>query len=233
MSFTLRSDAAARLTPDASLLHCTRERPTLLNCARSRLSAGCGSVFSFLCDTYRLLNEVSSFSCCCAHLAIFLLNAAVFVDLALYLAVCGLASSGPGVLVLLPLSGNCKLFSARLRCCLLEVGQHCTWRLRCCLLEVGQHCTWRLRCCLLEVCSRSGNIAPGDCAAVWSRSGQHCTWRLRCCLLICHCTSTASVCSKSVIGVFWTLLRVLVWVVCASHGTCGVAAVFCAILISS
>ena len=48
------------LNPDASHLHCTRERPTLLNCARSRLSAGCRSVFSFLFDTYRLLNEVSS-----------------------------------------------------------------------------------------------------------------------------------------------------------------------------
>ena len=51
MSFALWSDAAARLIPDAALLHCTRKRPTLLNCARSRLSAGCGSVFSFLCDT--------------------------------------------------------------------------------------------------------------------------------------------------------------------------------------
>ena len=48
------------LNPDAFLSHCTRERPTLLNCARSRLSAGCGSVFSFLSGTYRLLNEVSS-----------------------------------------------------------------------------------------------------------------------------------------------------------------------------
>ena len=30
-----------------------------------------------------------------------------------------------------------------------------------------------------------------------------------------------------------TSLRVIVWIICASHGTCGVAAVFCAILISS
>ena len=43
----------------------------------------------------------------------------------------------------------------------------------------------------------------------------------------------ASVCSRSGIGMFWTLLRVIVWVICASHGTCGVAAVFCAALISS
>ena len=43
----------------------------------------------------------------------------------------------------------------------------------------------------------------------------------------------ASVCSRSGIGMFWTLLRVIVWVICASHGTCGVAAVFCATFISS
>ena len=40
MSFALRSAAIARLTLDASLWHGTRELPTLLNFARSRLSAG-------------------------------------------------------------------------------------------------------------------------------------------------------------------------------------------------
>ena len=42
-----------------------------------------------------------------------------------------------------------------------------------------------------------------------------------------------AVCSRSGIGMFWTLLRVIIGTICASHGTCGVAAVFCAILISS
>ena len=42
----------------------------------------------FLCDTYRLLNEVFILLLC----TVFLLNAAVFADLALYLSVGGLAS---------------------------------------------------------------------------------------------------------------------------------------------
>ena len=37
MSLALRSAAIARLVLDASLLHCTRERPTLLNCADQSL----------------------------------------------------------------------------------------------------------------------------------------------------------------------------------------------------
>ena len=36
------------------------------------------------------------------------------------------------------------------------------------------------------------------------------------------CTGNcAAVCSRSGIGMFWTLLRVLIWVICASHGTWG------------
>ena len=34
-------------------------------------------------------------------------------------------------------------------------------------------------------------------------------------------------------GMFWTLLRDIIWVVCAHFCTCGVTAVFCATLISS
>ena len=51
--------------------------------------------------------------------------------------------------------------------------------------------------------------------ALLSAQGRHhCTWRLRCCLLsVGHQKSGPS-------------LRVIVWVICASHGTCGVAAVF-------
>ena len=48
MPFALRSAAIARLILDASLLHCTRERPTLLNYARSRLSAECGFLSTLL-----------------------------------------------------------------------------------------------------------------------------------------------------------------------------------------
>ena len=72
MSFELRAAAIVRLILDASLLHCTREGPTLLN---------------LLCDTYRLLNEVSSLL-----VAVHGLSAecgSVFVDLAVYLAVGG------------------------------------------------------------------------------------------------------------------------------------------------
>ena len=121
------------------------------------LCAECGSVFSFLC---LLLSSV------------FLQNAAVFVDLALYLA------AG------LPRWSFLALFLSNSPARDL------------------QHVSWRLRFCLLQV----GITAPGDCVAVCSRSG---------------------------IGMFWTLLRVIVWVICAFHGTCGVAAVFCATLISS
>ena len=48
MSFTLRSAAIARLVLDASLLHCTRERPTLLNCAVQPFCWMRNFVFSFL-----------------------------------------------------------------------------------------------------------------------------------------------------------------------------------------
>ena len=55
--------------------------------------------------------------------------------------------------------------------------------------------------------------------------------RLKICNIeLCDC---AAVCSRSGISMFWTLVRVIIVIICASHGTCGVAAVFCAILISS
>ena len=49
VSFALRSDATARLILDASVLQCTRASPrSSLLVAELNLSAGCGSVFSFL-----------------------------------------------------------------------------------------------------------------------------------------------------------------------------------------
>ena len=53
-------------------------------------------------------------------------------------------------------------------------------------------------------------------------------------LEICHSTpgDFAAVSSRSGIGMFWTLLRVLSWVICASHGTYVVPTVFWATLIS-
>ena len=91
---------------------------------------------------------------------VFLLNAAAFVDLALYVAVYGLAS--------VELSRSLATLSHARR---------------------------------LEICYST----PSDFAAVSSRSG---------------------------IGMFWTLLRVLSWVICASHGAYVVATVFWATLIS-
>ena len=49
-------------------------------------------------------------------------------------------------------------------------------------------------------------IVPDDCAALYSRSG---------------------------VGMFRTLLRVIVWIICAYLCTCGVSTVFCATLITS
>ena len=48
-----------------------------------------------------------------------------------------------------------------------------------------------------------------------------------------HPGDFAAVCSRSGINKIWTLLRVIVWVICASHGTWRVAAACCATLISS
>ena len=68
-------------------------------------------------------------------------------------------------------------------------------------------------------CSRSLSLSQARLLSAWDL--QHLTWRLSCCLLeVGH----------QKIG---TVLRVIVWVICASHDTCGVAAVFCAILTSS
>ena len=60
-------------------------------------------------------------TCCCA---VFLLNAAVFVDLALYLTV-SVWWSFPALVL-----------SLKLVCCRLEILQHLTWRPRGSLLEV-------------------------------------------------------------------------------------------------
>ena len=97
MSFTLRSAAIARLVLDASLLHYTRaSRPTLLKCAVQYFCCMRNSVFSFLlliaelhlsAECGLLFIAPSLFSLRCI---VFLLNAAVFADLALYLAVGGL-----------------------------------------------------------------------------------------------------------------------------------------------
>ena len=125
-SFALRADATARLILDASPLHCTRAAvPTLLNCADQSLCWMRNSVFSF--PSYLLLSPV------------FLLNVAVFADLALYLAVDGLC------LVLVELS--CPLT----QCCveLLPLSYHILSQAR------------RLEICNIEpancaaVCSRS------------------------------------------------------------------------------
>ena len=95
------------------------------------------SSLSFL-DTYRLLNEASS------------------LLVALYLAVCGLASGGAFLFcyhsLSLKLAGS-RSATLNLATALLSARglHHCTWLLRCCLLEGLHHCTWRLRCCLLEV----------------------------------------------------------------------------------
>ena len=79
----------------------------------------------------------------------------------------------------------------------------------CCveLLTISYHILSQAR--RLEI----SNVEPGDCAAVCSRSA---SLHLASALL-----SALSQASK--IG---TSLRVIVWVICASHGTCGVAAVF-------
>ena len=123
-----------------TLLPLTRARD-LLSLA---LHAGCNSHALELCRS------------------VILLHAAVFVDLALYLAVCGLAS----------VELSCSLTTLVLRARLAPFPrlpvlgafhalflsyspardlQHVTWQMRFCLLEVGTHCTCRLGCYLLEV----------------------------------------------------------------------------------
>ena len=109
------------------------------------LSAECGSVFSFLCLLLR---------------SVFLLNAAVFVDLALYLAVCGLASvelscsraSGTSGTVS---SAACPWSKPRSLSLSLKLAgsRSATYNLAAALLSArGQHSlTWRRSCCLLEV----------------------------------------------------------------------------------
>ena len=97
MLFALRSAAIASLILDASLLHCTRERPTLLNFA---VPSFCWMRFPL----YLLL--------CTVHL----LNAAVFFNLTVYLAVGGLCLG----LVELSCSRSLSL-SLKLVCCRLEI----------------------------------------------------------------------------------------------------------------
>ena len=153
MSFALPSASMARLILDAPLLHCTRERPTLLN-------------FAFAA-TYRLLNEVSSLL-----VAVHSLSAecgSVFADLALYLAVCGLAS------VELSCSLSLSCFKARpapiprlhilavwsfsrslslsLSSSFVVGSRSATSYLATALLSARglHHCIRRLSCCLLEV----------------------------------------------------------------------------------
>ena len=137
LSFALRSAAIARLILDASLLHCTRERPTLLNFADQ----------SFCW----MRNSVLSFLFCLLPCTVFLLNAADFADLALYLAVCGLAS-----------------------------------------VELSYFLTT-----LSQAHSKS---ATSYLATALSARGLH------------HCIRRLS-CSKSGFGMFWTLLRVIIWVI--------------------
>ena len=173
MSFALRSDATARLILDASVLHCTRASPrSPLLVAGLSLSAECRSVSSFL---------LCLFPC-----TIFLLNAAVFADLAWYLAVGGSASVES--FTLLQISCFKHVWHRFLGC--LSVGAVHALFLSSSRLAI---CTTKPGDCA-SVCSRSAFTAPGDCAAVCWRWG---------------------------FNKIWTLLRVIVWVICASHGTCG------------
>ena len=60
--------------------------------------------------------------------------------------------------------------------------------------------------------------------------------KLVCCQLdICNILlgACAAVCSMWCFGIFWTLLRVIVWAICAYLCTCGVTAVFCPTLFPS
>ena len=55
-----------------------------------------------------------------------------------------------------------------------------------------------------------------------ARDLQHITWRLRFCPLkvSIHCTWRLSSARGRATTKIWTLLRVIIWVICASHGTC-------------
>ena len=137
MSFALRSPATARLILDASLLHCTRVAiNTIFKFADQSFCWMRNSVFSFLFAIYSLL------------------NAAVFADLALYLAVGGLARWS--FLSLLPLSCFTHIWHRFLGCLSLLCG---AVRALCLFLSSSS-----------PVGSRFRNIVPGDCAAVCSRS---------------------------------------------------------------
>ena len=103
--------------------------------------------------------------------SVFLLNAAVFVDLALYLAVCGLAS------VELSCSLTTLVLQARLapspRLPILGAF-HALFLSQARRLEI---CNIQPVNCA-SVCSRSAFTAPGNCAAVCSRSGIGMFWTL-------------------------------------------------------
>ena len=117
----------------------------------------------FLCDTYRLLNEVFILFLC----TVFLLNAAVFADLALYLSVGGLAS-----VELSLLSYHTRASSTS--------GTNSSAAYLCCVDLFTLSFSLKLVCCQLEI----SNIVLGDCAAS---------------------VNCAAVCSRSGIGMFWTL----------------------------
>ena len=130
--------------------------------------------------------------------SVFLLNAAVFADLALYLAV--------GMFASVELS--CSLTTLVLQARLAPIPQLPILAVWSCSRSLSLSLSLKLVCCRLEIC----NIGPSDCAAS---------------------VDCAAVCSRSGIGMFWTLLRVIVWAICTSHGTRGVTTAFCATLISS
>ena len=136
---------------------------------------------------------------------VFLLNAAVFADLALYLAVGGLS------LGLVELS--CPLTQSRAS---RTSGTVSSAAYPCCveLLTLPYHILSQAR--RLEIC----NIAHDNSAAVCPRSAS------------LH-LATALLSALGRAPKIGTLLRVIFWVICASHDTCGVAAVFCTNLISS
>ena len=154
ISFALRSDATARLILDASL--------------SLALHAGCRSHAFELFEISSFSDKRLLFSLYLLLCTVFLLNAAVLVDLALYLAVGGLC------LGLLELS--CSLS--------LSCFKHVRHRFFGCLSLEPFSCSLSpSQARRLEV----GITAPGDRAAVCSRSG---------------------------VGMFRTLLRVTVWITC-------------------
>ena len=94
---------------------CIARGSFFLNCADQSFFRMWNSVFSFLCELVFLLSGFL-FTCCCA---VFLLNAAVFVDLAMYLAVCGSASVES--FALLPFSCFRHVWHRFIGCLLLEL----------------------------------------------------------------------------------------------------------------